>query len=221
MADREPSGTMETPRTEVLKLFPTPVFIATIPGAEALNAELKRIILEQEQASGGVERSNRGGWQSSWDMYEWGGEPIRRVLNFARAMVDDATVDRSGRHHQIAWRINCWANVNRTGHGNQFHTHPGGLWSVSYYVDDGGVDADRSLGGEFEIADPRGAATVMYAPQLTFRGQDGLSLGESERLTPRSGAMIVFPSWLWHGVCPYRGTRERISIAINFSIASA
>jgi len=220
MTDREHSGIAEAPQTEVLKLFPTPVFVATIPGAEALNAELKQIILAQEAASAGVERSNRGGWQSSWDMYDWGGEPMRRVLSFARAIVDEATVDREGKHHNITWRINCWANVNRTGHGNQFHTHPGGLWSVSYYVDDGGVDADRSLGGEFEIADPRGAATVMYAPQLTFPGEDGLALGESQRLTPRAGAMIVFPSWLWHGVCPYRGTRERISIAINFSIAS-
>jgi hypothetical protein len=30
---------------------------------------------------------------------------------------------------------------------------------------------------------------------------------------------VVFPSWLSHGVRPYRGTRERISIAINFSLA--
>jgi hypothetical protein len=30
---------------------------------------------------------------------------------------------------------------------------------------------------------------------------------------------FVFPSWLSHGVCPYRGEHERISIAMNFSIA--
>ena len=60
----------------------------------------------------------------------------------------------------------------------------------------------------------------MYAPQLTFPGADFVALGESQRLTPRAGALIVFPSWLSHGVCPYRGNRERISIAINFSIAA-
>jgi uncharacterized protein (TIGR02466 family) len=190
-----------------------------MPDAEALNAELKRIILAREAASESVERSNRGGWQSSWDLHEWGGDPMHKVLAFARGIVENATVDRSGKRHQIAWRINSWANVNRSGHGNQFHTHPGALWSASYYVDDGGVDADPSLGGEFEIQDPRGVATVMYAPQLTFPGPDGAALGESQRLTPRAGALIVFPSWLSHGVCPYRGTRERISIAINFSLA--
>lgn len=207
-------------KVEVLKLFPTPIVVATMPDAEATNAELKRIILERERMNESVERSNRGGWQSSWDIHEWGGEPMRKVLAYAQAIVNDATVDRAGNRPKIAWRINSWANVNRTGHGNQFHTHPGALWSVSYYVDDGGVDADRSLGGEFEILDPRGVAPAMYAPQLTFPGADYAALGESQRLTPRAGVFIVFPSWLSHGVCPYRGTRERISIAINFSLAA-
>jgi len=223
MADRTPSGTTEaaapTPEVSLLKLFPTPVLIATMPDAGPLNEELKRIILAREQVSESVQRSNRGGWQSSWDMHQWGGAPMQKVLALARAIVDDATVDRTGQHHKLNWRINCWANINRTGHGNQLHTHPGALWSVSYYVDDGGIGDDPSLGGEFEIADPRGVAPVMYAPQLTFPGPDGLALGESQRLTPRAGAMIVFPSWLLHGVCPYGGTRERISIAINFSVA--
>jgi hypothetical protein len=31
--------------------------------------------------------------------------------------------------------------------------------------------------------------------------------------------LFVFPSWLQHGVRPYKGTHERISIAINFSFA--
>jgi uncharacterized protein (TIGR02466 family) len=220
MAAHSPSGTAADagPQPTLLKLFPTPVVIATMPDAEALNAELKRIILAREQASDSVERSNRGGWQSSWDMHEWGGASMQRVLAHARAIVDDATVDREGKHHKISWRINCWANVNRSGHGNQFHTHPGALWSASYYVDDGGIGADPSLGGEFEIQDPRGVAPVMYAPQLTFPGPDGVALGESQRLSPRAGAFVVFPSWLSHGVRPYLGTRERISIAINFSL---
>ena len=224
MAERPPSGGAARPsarmHVEVMKLFPTPVVVATIPEPAALNAELRRIILEREATSASVERSNRGGWQSTWDMQSWGGEPIQKVLAFARAIVEDATVDRSGKRLELAWRINCWANVNRSGHGNQFHTHPGALWSVSYYVDDGGIDADPSLGGEFDILDPRGVAPVMYAPQLTFPGPDYAALGESQRLSPRAGVFVVFPSWLSHGVCPYRGNRERISIAINFSLAA-
>ena len=224
MAEHSPTGGI--PRAggqmhvEVLKLFPTPVVVANIPDAETLNAELRQLILERERTHPSMDRSNRGGWQSSWDMHEWGGEPMRKVLAYARAVVEDATIDRTGQRHKFSWRINSWANVNRSGHGNQFHTHPGALWSVSYYVDDGGIGEDPSLGGEFEVLDPRGVAPVMYAPQLTFPGPDYAAMGESQRLSPRAGVFIVFPSWLSHGVCPYLGTRERISIAINFSLAA-
>ena len=225
MADRTSSGgpqgaaSVDAPQLTLLHLFPTPLVVATMPDAEALNAELKRIILAREAATESVQRSNQGGWQSTWDIHEWGGAPMQRVLSFARAIANEVTVDRAGKRYEFAWRINAWANVNRHGHGNQFHTHPGALWSASYYVDDGGVSADRALGGEFEVQDPRGVAPVMYTPYLTFPGPDGAALGEAQRLTPQSGMFVVFPSWLSHGVRPYRGTRERISIAINFSLA--
>jgi uncharacterized protein (TIGR02466 family) len=206
------------PQLTLLNLFPTPLAIATLPDAGALNAELERIILAREAETDSVQRSNQGGWQSTWDLHQWGGAPILEVLGFVRAIADEITVDRSGKRHELAWRVNCWANVNRHGHGNQFHTHPGALWSATYYVDDGGIGADPSLGGEFEVQDPRGVAPVMYAPYLTFPGPDGAALGEAQRLTPRTGMCVVFPSWLSHGVRPYRGTRARISIAINFSL---
>ncbi len=208
-------------QTEVLKLFPTPIVVATIPGPEALNSELRRIILARESTHASVERSNRGGWQSTGDMQEWGGSPIQTVLSYARALAEDATVDRGGQQLRIPWRIECWANVGRAGSSHQLHAHPGALWSVNYYVDDAGIGADSSLGGEFEILDPRGVAPIMYVPQLTFPGSDFVALGESQRLAPRAGVLILIPSWLSHGVTPYRGKRERISIAINFSVAGA
>jgi uncharacterized protein (TIGR02466 family) len=224
MADRRSSGGPQTatgvgaPQLTLLNVFPTPLVIATMPDAAALNAELKRIILARETATESVQRSNHGGWQSSWDLHQWGGAPVQTVLAYLRAIVDQVTVDRAGNHHELKWLVNSWANVNRHGHGNQFHTHPGALWSATYYVDDGGIGADPTLGGEFEIQDPRGVAPVMYAPYLTFPGPDGAALGEAQRLTPQAGMCVVFPSWLSHGVRPYRGTRERISIAINFSV---
>jgi uncharacterized protein (TIGR02466 family) len=219
MAERTSSGGgAAATKLTILSLFPTPLVIAPISDAEMLNAELKRLILAREAVSGSVQRSNQGGWQSSWDLHEWGGAPVQKVLSFGRAIANQFTVDRAGQRHELAWRINSWANVNRHGHGNQFHTHPGALWSATYYVDDGGIGDDPSLGGEFEIQDPRGVAPVMYAPYLTFPGPDGAALGEAQRLSPRAGVLVLFPSWLSHGVRPYRGTRERISIAINLSV---
>jgi uncharacterized protein (TIGR02466 family) len=216
MTDRDGVGGVDATR---LNLFATPLLIATLPDAHAINTELKRIILARESADASA-RSSASGWQSAWDLQQWGGAPAQRVLGFVRAIVEQMTVDRAGNRHQIAWRISCRANVNRQGHSNQFHTHPGALWSATYCVDDGGSATDASLGGELEIQDPRGVATVMYVPYLTFAGEDGAALGEAQRLRPQAGMAVVFPSWLSHGVRPYLGTRERISMAINFSLAN-
>jgi len=225
MTDRDPVGGPQSAagidaQMTRLNLFATPLMIATLPEAQAINTELKRIILAREAASASAQRSNLVGWQSSWDMPQWGGAPMQRVLDFVRAIVEQLTVDRAGNRHEIAWRVSGRANVLRQGHSNQFHTHPGALWSATYHVDDGGTGVDPSLGGEFEVQDPRGVATVMYVPYLTFAGEDGAALGEAHRLRVQAGTAFVFPSWLSHGVRPYRGTRERISIAINFGLAN-
>ena len=126
--------------------------------------------------------------------------------------------DRAGRPVAVDWKVNAWANVNRTAHGNEFHTHPGAYWSASYYVDDGGIGADPTLGGEFEIQDPRGVAPAMYAPLLALAVPGGQSVGASELIRPKAGSMLMFPSWLSHGVRPYKGDGTRISIAINLGV---
>ena len=206
------------PKAEVRNLFPTPIAVAMLPEAEAINRELRRIILDREQKQPSTQHSNLGGWQSSWDFQDWGGPMLQRVLETARGLAGQLTADRQGRPVAVTWRLNCWANVNRSGQGNEFHTHPGAFWSGSYYVDDGGVAANPQLGGEFEAQDPRGVAPAMYAPNLTFAGRNGPSVGAAEMMLPRAGMMVLFPSWLQHAVRPYRGTQTRISIAFNMSV---
>jgi hypothetical protein len=58
----------------------------------------------------------------------------------------------------------------------------------------------------------------MYAPLLAFAMPGGQSAGASELIFPKSGQLVLFPSWLAHAVRPYEGGRERISIAFNFSL---
>jgi uncharacterized protein (TIGR02466 family) len=205
-------------RVELRSYFATPLAVVELPMAAALNPELRETILARERASGGVKASNLGGWQSSWDLPAWGGQAAEAVLGTARALADRLTCDRQGQAVQIAWKMNAWANVNRSGHANEFHTHPGSYWSATYYVDDGGIAADPSLGGEFEIQDPRGVAPAMYAPLLAFAVPGGQSSGASELVRPKAGTLVMFPAWLSHGVRPYRGTATRISIAMNLSL---
>ena len=204
-------------KAEVLKLFPTPVVVAMLPEPEgaALNRALEAAILERSASHPSTQHSNLGGWQSSWDMEAWGGPALKRVLEVAEGLAGRMTVDREGRPAKVRWRINCWANVNRGGQANEFHTHPGAFWSGSYYVATGD---DPAAGGAFEVQDPRGVAPAMYAPQLTVAGADFASLGAAQTLQPRAGMIILFPSWLQHAVRPYHGDGARISIAFNLSL---
>ena len=205
-------------QAEIRSYFATPVVIATLPDAAELNAELRRVILEHERQHQSVHHSNLGGWQSSWEFETWGGPPAKRLLDGARELATRLTSDRTGKAVRIAWTTNAWANVNRRNHGNEFHTHPGAYWSGTYYVDDGGIGDDHALGGEFEMQDPRGVAPAMYAPRLGFAVPGGQSAGASELIHPKSGQMVLFPSWLLHAVRPYHGDRERISVAFNFGL---
>lgn len=205
-------------KAEMNGLFPTPILTGLLPGAEEVNRKLKQIILEKERTSASTQHSNLGGWQSTWDFPEWGGETLEYLLGSAKKLADRVTTRRDGKPVKIDWNVTCWANVNRSGQGNEFHTHPGAFWSGSYYVEDGGIGQDPTLGGEFEIQDPRGAAPIMYAPELSIGGPAGASMGAAETLSPRAGLLILFPSWLQHGVRPYKGDRERISIAFNLRL---
>ena len=199
-------------------LFATPVAAVELPDAEARNDELRRLILARRDGRRTVQASNAGGWHSDREIAEWGGGRIQEVLDAARNVADRLVADRQGRPVKPAWQTIAWANVNGPGDSNVCHYHAGSFWSGTYYVDDGGCAADPSLGGEFEMLDPRGPGPAMYAPTLKFAGEDGASVGASETIRPRPGLLIVFPSWLLHQVRPYRGSGLRISIAFNLSL---
>ena len=207
------------PQVQIRNLFPTPIAVLSIPNTEKINDALESKIFEREKAVKSVHHSNWGGWQSPTDFPDWCGPEGNQVISAAQQMATNLTCDRMGKPVKIKWLMNAWANVNRQGQGNEFHTHPGAYWSATYYVRDGGAGADPSLGGEFEIQDPRGVGPAMLAPNLAIKTPGGQSVGASEIVRPTAGALVMFPSWLSHGVRPYNGSDVRISIALNLTPA--
>ncbi len=120
---------------EVVPLFPTPLVTYQVPDAAALNIDLRRVIEQRVQSHRSTQKSNMGGWQSSWDMDRWGGVSAIKLLAYARNFANGMTTDHEGAagkgpypdHFAVTWIGNMWANVNRTGHGNDFHSIPGPL----------------------------------------------------------------------------------------------
>ena len=199
-------------------LFATPVAAVELPDALARNAELREVILRHRDESASVQASNAGGWHSDRDIVEWGGPRVTEVLSIARELATRLTGDRDGAPVAPAWRLQAWANVNGPGDSNICHYHPGSFWSGTYYIDDGGAASDPTLGGEFEMLDPRGPGPGMYAPALRFADADWRAAGSAETIAPRPGLLFLFPSWLLHQVRPYRGTGLRVSLAFNLGL---
>lgn len=196
----------------VRRLFSTPLIELDLANAPALNRALTETIAARRAAHAGISRSNVGGWHSDTEMAQWGGEAARTVALEALKACGAYTHDMGmkGSEPRFQMGIEMWANVLPAGAVNQHHAHPGALWSAVYYVDDGG-DPEN---GPLILLDPRFPANRMYVPDLVF-AENGEMEESTVKVAPIPGRMVIFPSWLMHGVKPHAGARDRISIAIN------
>lgn len=202
-------------------LFPTPLVTGALPGSEMLCADLRRVILAREAENPGVQHSNNGAWQSDTDFLDWSGSAGAILINAISEVADHFTgvmADGKIARSRINWQVNAWANVNRAGHANDLHYHPGAYWSGVFYVDDGGIDGRDHLGGALEFSDPRGPMPLMHAPSVKMTISACASAGLGERFYPKTGMLALFPAWLGHSVTPYTGKGARISVAVNYGV---
>ena len=193
-------------RGQLEHVFTTPIFSHLLPDAGALNAELRAIILDRERATASQAKSNQGGWQSAADFFAWGGEAVGALERHARTAVKVATA-RLGisLSSGLEFDLFGWAAVNRRGHYNTGHVHPGATWSGVYYVDPGEEPAEAT-GAAIEFAHPVTAALMSFFPGL---------LPSARVVKPRAGLTILFPSYLQHSVRMYGGDRPRVCVPFN------
>ncbi|MCG8440225.1 MAG: 2OG-Fe(II) oxygenase family protein [Caulobacterales bacterium] len=196
-------------------IFPTPLAVHHWPDSEALNAALAELILAAEAAAdgGGLARSNVGGWHSPLD-FLFRPEPcLERLRGRIQRMSGEMTnvVMRPGR--QVRYAMEGWANVLRRGQYNSLHVHPNATWSGVYYVTGNRppeADGSPEFSGKIEFVDPRPGASATYAVENALQRRCLLS--------PKAGAMILFPAWMQHQVHPFFGPGARISIAFNVTV---
>lgn len=101
-----------------------------------------------------------------------------------------------------------WANVMDPGDYSYPHCHYDSQASLVYYLDPGEPDPNEKLAGRFHFSDPRIPYCCSTHPERPTRG-----------LLPdiRPGTLLMFPSEFVHFVHPYRGRRQRITLAWNIS----
>lgn len=190
---------------QVENMFPTPVFWCVLKDVDALNADLRDLILEQERASTSMVKSNQGGWQSPTDFFHWEGAAVATLKRYARRAVEVATSGIVPQNLKIEFHLSSWAAVNRKGHYNTTHVHPMATWSGVYYVDPGDEDPN-SPGGLLEFEHPIMASVMTFFPGV---------LPSARLVRPEAGMMILFPSYLQHSVRMYHGGRPRVCVPFN------
>lgn len=209
---------MATPKPQVRSMFPTPVCVHYLPVAQEVNGELRPLVLDKMATNGGTDAHGRG-WRSAPDLESWGGAPVQTLFRVLRELADSLTATRAGGRVTLDWKISASAVVRQKGEYADMSARPGAVWSGVYFVDDGYAKLDdETLGGECELADPRGALPAMVAPQYAFRVAGGGTAGQVEVLRPQTGMIILHPSWLPRGERRFDGATQRVAVEFDLTV---
>ena len=183
--------------------FPTPVYISDIEHP-TLNQELERDIVAWSKQDKGVVRTNVQGWHSTTDMQE---KPQFKKLVDMLYACQKTIYDQEHLDSEPVLG-NMWANINPPGGMNRAHQHPNSLWSGVYYI-----KAPKNC-GHLKIDDPRSVACMSRPRQK--EGPVPARLYRETTYEPKTGRLIMFPSWLMHCVDPNESNDIRISVSFNF-----
>jgi len=183
--------------------FPTPIYIADIKHP-TLNQELERDILAWSNKDKGITRTNIQGWHSDTNMNELPeyAKLVDMLYSAQRTIYDQEYYESE------PFLGNMWANINPPGGSNRAHIHPNSLWSGVYYV-----KAPQNS-GQLKIEDPRSVALMSRPRQKDVPKPD--RLWREHHYEPKTGRLIMFPSWLNHCVDPNNSNDIRISVSFNF-----
>lgn len=208
---------MAASKPQIRSLFPTPVCVHFLPIAQEVNAELRPLVLAR-MPDGGTLSTRGQGWRSASDFEEWGGGHAQTLFRVVRELADGATATRGGGRVSLDWKIEAAATVRQKGDYQEMAARPGAVWSGVYYVDDGYAKSDdEALGGECELADPRGALPAMIAPHLAFRIPGGVTAGQKEVIRPATGMFLLYPAWLPRGERQFDGTAPRVTVEFDLT----
>ena len=168
------------------------------------NQKLANEIIAWSKQDSGIKKTNVNGWHSPTNMHTFPQfKPlIDQLFLMQQEIYKEEWLDRKPKLG------NMWANINYTGGYNRPHVHPNSLFSGVYYI------KTPSNCGKIVITDPRPGAQLNMPTRIN--GEPPRHLWREVHLDAKEGRIIMFPSWLWHGVEPNQSNDIRISVSFNF-----
>ena len=191
-------------------LFPTPIWTIQLDNFENINEDMFNFIKEsQRKDERGIKRSNNKGWHSKdFDMKK--AEPQTFIKNISPS-IEKVMTDMNWEKEKQSIKIsNMWAIINTGGSTNSRHQHGNSTISAAYYV-----RAPQNC-GDIVFYDPRPAPVFYYPTAIA----SNLLNAQVNSITPKEGALILFPSYVDHSVNENLSNEERIVISFNVTIQS-
>ena len=188
--------------------FSTPVWIQQLNNFENINDELKSYIYQaRKENPDGVKKSNVNGWHS--DGFDLKNQNLKNFITEISNIIGLAIKDMNWDLDAQTVRItNMWAIINKDRAFNERHHHGNSSLTAAYYV-----KAEKDA-GDLIFFDPR-QANVFHHP--TAKEANSLNC-QVQSVTPRTGTLVLFPSYLEHKVAENLSNKERIVVSFNISL---
>ena len=149
--------------------------------------------LDYKEDNDNKQRSNRGGYQSVAQTFDY------LPLPFREHILDSLTFKDKIRP------ANWWLNVNEKGDFNFQHTHPKSDLSGIWYL----TDNNNSL----VFIDP-----LQHSRSNLYLAFPELDIGEGVYVNAKAGEVLIFPSDLPHYVEPHSLDTTRVSVSFNMHL---
>ena len=188
--------------------FPTPVWTLQLDDYQSINEQMYKFIkITQSKDQEGISKSNIKGWHSKdFNMQE--NEP-KNFIKFILPAIEQVITDMNWEKQKQSININnMWAIINTGGSANLRHQHGNSTISGAYYV-----RAPKNS-GDIVFYDPRPAPVYTYPKALN----PNLLNAQVNGISPKEGALVLFPSYLDHSVNENLSDEERIVISFNITI---
>lgn len=214
---------------EIINLFSVPLSRSQLPNPQALNAGLKRFILERERSGPRNPRPitmrNAPVFESDFNLFRSNDPAVQELKGFCWNQMLSLIAAVNGYDLPTVNRLNifndCWFHVTRRGGFFGLHNHPNASWSGVYCVDPGQHDPGRQDSGLLTFVNPM-LMNTMHVDAANANMQLPFS-NQLASVSLEAGQLILFPSWLLHDVKPFEGEGERITVAFNcwFTLSDA
>ena len=212
---------MVSPSVKVRPAFAVPIGEVRLAPCEGLNGELEALFLARENdehrnpTPSHIPQNET--FESRFNLFRWP-EPcvqeLRRfVLDAVARTVIEATSLTAEDLSRLKLHNHTWFHVSRYAGSFIAHNHPLASWSAVYCVRPGEAVAEQPDSGLLRFFDPRQGADAYSDP--TNLNLHPAFAPRSIQMRLEAGALIVFPSYLFHEVAPFYGRDTRITVASN------